>query len=80
MMRLTVFLLLILGIGGVSVALPPLGAILAAVFVASMWSLFNKLAALKQTVLQQRSNIDTELTRCRSASNTPTCRELGKNP
>lgn len=65
MMRLTVFLLLILGIGGVSVALPPLGAILAAVFVASLWSLYNKLTALKQMVLQQHSNIDTELTRRR---------------
>jgi LemA protein len=65
MVRLTVFLFLVLGIIGVSVALPPLGAILAAVFAASLWSLYNKLAALKQMVLQQRSNIDTELTRRR---------------
>lgn len=62
-MRQAAFLLLALAIAALSVVLPPLGAILAAFFVVSLWTLYNRLATLKQAVLHLRSNIDTELTR-----------------
>lgn len=48
-----------------SYALPPVGAIMVAAILVYLWGLHNRLAPLKQAVLQARSNIDTELTRRR---------------
>lgn len=48
-----------------SVVFPPVGAVIVAIVLSYLWILHNKLAPLKQAVLQARSNVETEQTRKR---------------